>query len=370
MRIATFNIESFFERAVALNEQDWAKGKSALEAFDKLNALLNRQTYTAAAKTKILSLLDVLGLKMADDGGPYAILRQNHGHLLTRHPNGTVEVVATGRADWIGWVELKKQPVDEEATRNTARVLSDLAADVQAFVEVENRIALKEFSDSLIPAVGGTGFDHLMLIDGNDPRGIDVAIGTRGNYSLDRMRSHVDDADAEGIVFSRDCPEYEVVTPGGNHVLFLVNHLKSKGFGKQADNDARRLRQAQRVADLYQQRQAEGVSNVVVLGDFNDTLDSHPLTPFKATDLKAAATHANFDDGGRPGTFGNCTATENFDHILLSPAMFAAMTGGEIFRKGAWGGTNGTLWPHYPTLTKAEEAASDHAAVWIDVDLV
>ena len=29
---------------------------------------------------------------------------------------------------------------------------------------------------------------------------------------------------------------------------------------------------------------------------------------------------------------------------------------------GVWGGKNGTLFPHYPEMTKAAEAASDHAA--------
>ena len=45
------------------------------------------------------------------------------------------------------------------------------------------------------------------------------------------------------------------------------------------------------------------------------------------------------------------------------------MTGGRIFRKGAWGGKNGTLWPHYATMTQAAEAASDHAAIYADIAL-
>ena len=60
---------------------------------------------------------------------------------------------------------------------------------------------------------------------------------------------------------------------------------------------------------------------VAVLGDFNDTPDSDPLAPLLAgTDLRDIATHATFNDGGRPGTFGNCTASQKIDYILLSPA--------------------------------------------------
>jgi len=47
-----------------------------------------------------------LGLAKKDDGGKFALLRQNHGKLLKRKANGQVEVVANGRGDWIGWVEL------------------------------------------------------------------------------------------------------------------------------------------------------------------------------------------------------------------------------------------------------------------------
>ncbi len=36
--------------------------------------------------------------------------------------------------------------------------------------------------------------------------------------------------------------------------------------------------------------------------------------------------------------------------------------------KGVWA-THGTLWEIYPEMTKAVHAASDHAAVWADLDL-
>lgn len=45
------------------------------------------------------------------------------------------------------------------------------------------------------------------------------------------------------------------------------------------------------------------------------------------------------------------------------------MTAGEVFRKGVWGGKNGDLFEHYEEITKPSEAASDHAALWCDVDV-
>jgi hypothetical protein len=45
--------------------------------------------------------------------------------------------------DWIGWLGLKREAVNEDATRNTARVVGDMAADVFALIEVEDRPALQ-----------------------------------------------------------------------------------------------------------------------------------------------------------------------------------------------------------------------------------
>jgi len=81
------------------------------------------------------------------------------------------------------------------------------------------------------------------------------------------------------------------------------------------------------------------------------------------------STHAAFNDGGRPGTYANGTASEKIDYILLSPPLFAGVKQGGIFRMGVWGGKNGDIFPHYPEVTKTGEAASDHAAIWAEVDL-
>jgi hypothetical protein len=34
-----------------------------------------------------------------------------------------------------------------------------------------------------------------------------------------------------------------------------------------------------------------------------------------------------------------------------------------------WGGVNGTLFPCYDEMKKAVDAASDHAAIWAEIDL-
>ncbi len=150
----------------------------------------------------------------------------------------------------------------------------------------------------------------------------------------------------------------------------LVNHLKSKGYGGKVASDAIRCRQAGRIAEIYRDLVDEGRDHVAVVGDLNDTPDSGPLAPLlRDTDLRDISTHPEFDDGGRPGTYGYCTARNKLDYVLLSPALFARATGGGILRKGVWGGKRGTLWPIYDSMTRAVHAGSDHAAIYADVAL-
>ena len=117
-------------------------------------------------------------------------------------------------------------------------------------------------------------------------------------------------------------------------------------------------------------RKAQGIDLIAITGDFNDTPDSDPLSPLLAggSDLKDIFLHPVFDNDGRPGTFGNCTVNQKIDYILLSPKLFAKVKGGGVLRKGIWGGTNGTLFPHYEEITKPIHSASDHAAVWADLE--
>ena len=144
MRIALFNVENLFSRARVLNQDDWAEGKPILNDFSKLNAILVKDTYTDADKATILTSLDNLGLRDSDEN-KFVILRQNRGHLVKRPASGN-EVIANGRGDWIGWLALKTEAVNETATRMTAKVVKDVNADILAVVEAEDRVALSRFN--------------------------------------------------------------------------------------------------------------------------------------------------------------------------------------------------------------------------------
>lgn len=374
-RIGTFNVENLFERPRAM-AGPLTGGNAVLAAHARVNALIAEEQYGPGVRAEILEHLETLGL-LRSDAAALAVLRQVRGRLVRRTGSqaaGTArtEVVATGRGDWVGWVDLVKDRVDELAMTHTARVVADVDADVLAVVEAESRVALKHFTDAgVLTRAGRPVYPHVMVIDGNDDRGIDVGLLTTRPYRIGTVRSHVDDRDSRGrLVFGRDCPEYVVELPGGGTLTVLVNHFKSKGYGTQAESDATRRRQATRTAAIYAALRARGEENVVVVGDLNDTPSSTPLRPLlERTDLRDVSEHPAFLGDGRPGTYGNGTASQKIDYVLLSPALFDRTVGGSVFRMGVWGGTKGTLFPHYDTMTSATHAASDHAALYADVDL-
>ncbi|MET0145277.1 MAG: endonuclease/exonuclease/phosphatase family protein [Ilumatobacteraceae bacterium] len=362
-------MQNLFDRARALSAESWATGRPVLEAYAQINSLLQRETYSEPTKARILELLEQLGL-LRSDQARFAVLRVIRGKLLRRPRAGGAEVVASGRSDWIGWVELTTEDADELALQHTAMVVRDVDADILGVVEAEDRTTLRRFSESLVD-VDGVPFEQVMLIDGNDDRGIDVGILLRGTLPLEHIRTHVFDTDASGVVFSRDCCEYRVRTPDGQLLAVLVNHFKSKGYSEPGDRlgNERRRRQATRVAAIYAACLDEGIERVAVIGDLNDTPLSGALAPLVAdTDLRDISSHPDFDGGPRQGTFQG--GSDKIDYVLLSPALFERATGGGVLRKGVWHGPRvKNPWEMYPTLTAQVHAASDHAAIYADVEL-
>jgi endonuclease/exonuclease/phosphatase family metal-dependent hydrolase len=370
VRLAVYNVENLFQRARVMNQDTWKEGKDVLKWHAELNELLGEVEYSKAGKSRMVALMKSLGLDKADET-PFVILRRNRGELLRRPKGGGVEILAAGRNDWIGSLELIPEPIDEQAMRMTARVMRDVNADLLGVVEAESRPALDQFNRQLVAAVGGTPYDNVMLIDGNDTRGIDVGVCYREPLELDFIRTHVSERRDDGRpVFSRDCAEYRFLTPSGLPLLVMVNHFKSKGYGSPADNDALRKAQASRVRAIYDQRLADGVEYIAVIGDFNDTPDSAPLAPLhKGTSLQDIFRHPTFDDGGYAGTYGLCNATNKIDYLMLSPELFAAVTSGGVFRKGMWPGSRPARWEAYPELEEPVDAGSDHACVFMDFDI-
>lgn len=388
LRLATFNVENLFARAKALNLTTWAEGQPVLAAFDRFNSLAAYAEYSEQDKAEMLTALTVLEILKRDNVGrlvlnpkpftAWALLRENRGDFLKQPRNGSAEIVAIGRSSWIGWVELITEPVNETGTRMTAKVIGEVGADILCVVEAEDRPSLVRFNEELlVPRYG-----HAMLVDGNDPRGIDVGLFCRTDIDIRSVRSHVDVPDPASptghTLFSRDCPVYRLGLPGGTELVLLVNHLKSQSFSS-GNPDALRSRQSTKVREIYDEVRAAGAEFVAVLGDFNKgpTADGkHPtLEPLlgPGTPLTDTAALPVFDPGPRPGTFQSCSLRNRLDYILVSPELAAKITAGGVCRKGLWGAPTNVNpprdWTVFPEITRSVEAASDHAAVWVDIDL-
>ena len=86
---------------------DAGRAEPLSETLAQLDALLEQPAYSDDDRAEIAQLLIRLGLEAGDEGDG-VVLRQIRGRLVRRPPSGGIEVVATGRSDWIGSVEAKE----------------------------------------------------------------------------------------------------------------------------------------------------------------------------------------------------------------------------------------------------------------------
>lgn len=218
-----------------------------------------------------------------------------------------------------------------------------------------------------------------MLIDGNDTRGIDVGIMATAQVDIECIRTNVDTPDpgaAGQHLFSRDCAEYQCQLPGGAAVWVLLNHFKSQSGG----GGAKLLRQAKGVRDIVDALVAAGETNILVMGDLNEGPDvegqsAANLAPLYGANSPLVDAYAlpTFVVGKRPGSFQNCSIDKRFDYIFVSQALAGLVAGGGLERRGLWGTPTNInkpkFWEIYGDIERSEDAASDHAAIFVDINL-
>jgi endonuclease/exonuclease/phosphatase family metal-dependent hydrolase len=354
LKLLSFNVENLFSRARVLNFDDNAVGDDVLAQIGELRAELKKTEY---GKPRILQLYHALK--------EYIEIVEVRGKLFDRYKKN---VVADGVLEWGGFIDFKREKFNEVARANTARVLRAVNADVCCLIEVESRPILKHFCVERLPRTGSfRNYHHLMLIDGNDNRGIDVALASR--FPIRRLRSHVDDRDGSSEIFSRDCLELEVELPGGESLWILLNHFKSKGYGAQATSNARRKRQAQRVAEILQSYDLS-TQMVVVAGDLNDTPTSAPLRPLRNVPRLHDVLALQFPDKADRWTY-HYRRNEQIDYLLVSDPLRDAFTAAGVERRGIFDVqtfSGGAVQP-FSTVTHYTESASDHGAVWAEFSL-
>ncbi len=179
-----------------------------------------------------------------------------------------------------------KNPADQDTI--AARIAA-MDLDVLCAQEVEDIDTLRFFAAQQLAG----RYRYLVLVEGNDPRLIDLAVLSKlplGAVASWQHAVHPDDPTEP--VFSRDLLEVEILHPTQGTRLLTVfnNHLKSQFVpfdqdpvaGKQA-NDERRRRQAETVERIVAARTRPD-SRFVVVGDLNDTPDAPTLAAIAASE--------------------------------------------------------------------------------------
>jgi endonuclease/exonuclease/phosphatase family metal-dependent hydrolase len=371
VRIATFNFENLFSRPTAMADNAGAAGTRAIADHAELNRIIAKPVYAETDRKRLVTLGKRYGLdKRNPPRDAFVFLNKIRGQLYSLSNAGVLSVVATGRADWTGWFELRRADVSWRATYNTARAIAAAEHEIEILVcvEAENRPTAVRFNEQVLGAQFARAFPHVMVIDGNDDRGIDVGILSR--HPIESMRSHVDDRDAAGNrIFSRDCPAFTIALPAGpdgdtKRLVVLANHFKSKRGGDNPADQALRRRQAERAHAIA--RAAETTTPLVLIaGDLNDTPDSAPLAPLWADGYSDVITHPDYPQD-RPGTYETGLASHKFDYLIMSPALRAKLETTGIERRGSY---HPRTWEPFDTVERAADEASDHHLVWADFDL-
>lgn len=365
IRLAAFNLENLFTRPAAMNQETDAAGREAIEDHAAANSIAEKAVYSAADKAKLLELTAKYKWHVKSPPKNALVqLKKIRGSLFRKPATGPVEVVAAGRASWVGWFELLCEDVNWEATENTGLVISEVNPHVLITVEVENRPTLERFNKQVLGAKFGVEYPHYMVIDGNDQRGIDIGLLSR--YPIVEIRSHVDDLRANGEhLYSRDCPEFDIILPGGERVVVIPNHLKSKRNGDDNETKQKRREQAEGAHAIAVAALAR--SPLVLLGgDFNDTPDSEPMAGMLTDGFEDVMSHPSYPTD-RPGTYGTGLKNNKIDYLIMSPTLRGRLQETGIERRGSY---HPNTWSPFPSVTSLTNEASDHHLVWADFDFV
>lgn len=365
-RIATYNVENLFGRAKVLNFANHATGDAKMRKIADLQEILKKPNYSAADRDLAGSLYnelrDVIG---------YNMLRSDVGHYLFRKHDAdgdgvkeTYRLVPTRSDQWLGFLTHDRSYFSDETSRHTARVITEVDADVICINEVESRPVLDDFNTDRL----GKIYPYNILIDCKaDPRGIDVGIYSK--HPIGTVRTNIFSIDDQGKpIFSRDCLEVEILT-GKGPLYLLANHFKSKSGG----GNEKRKAQAREVRRILEERYDLGNQRVVVLGDLNDTPDSDPLSPLLNMN---GLTDVLSSDEGPPAdsrwTYRYQNQFNQIDYILVSGPLAAVIEEVGIERRGmppeALDGSNAGV-ESFGGITNWRNAGSDHAAVYAEFEL-
>ncbi|MBW3095861.1 endonuclease/exonuclease/phosphatase family protein [Pseudohoeflea coraliihabitans] len=313
----------------------------------------------------------------------------------------------------------------DDTRQLTALAIADCFADILCLQEVESLDTLHAFEYGYLFKMAGAGYRQKYLVEGNDGRGIDVAILMREETAqgepivFERLQSHAhltyemldlwdpvlaDRARPGDRIFKRDCLEVDVRVGGKPFTFFLV-HFKSMGPGRNGTPGREwtmpvRQAEARAVRHIISERFGGKTANkrFAICGDLNDYREKVVIEgdrrngfTFEPRREEVSALDLLLDDGfvvnpvERRAVLDRWTLYHTrgpeerhlcqLDYVLLSPRL--AQTSGkavpEIIRAGQ---PYRTIFPpgqaleRYPRTGWDRPKASDHCPVVVEVPVI
>lgn len=229
--------------------------------------------------------------------------------------------------------------LSEDDRTLTAQTLAASKADICALQEIENLVTLTAFHNRYLRRWSRSGYEHRILREGNDTRGIDVGVLSRPRPELITSHAHLtlDDLGIPPLVnqsindraFRRDCLrlDYQIQnTP----LSIFVCHFKSMHGGRWTSRPVRQQESlaVRRLIESHFENPAE--ANWLVCGDLNDFLEQdgridheHGLGPL-VDDGFAVDALMQSDIGALDRWTHHYTGDDTYsalDHFLLSPRL-------------------------------------------------
>lgn len=280
----------------------------------------------------------------------------------------------------------------DDSRQQTAQAIRDTEADLICLQEIDNQQVLDDFHDFYLERTTSVHYGWRRLMEGNDIRGIDVAVMSKRRISV---QSHAqitfDDFGlfnqelrnyglSEGDrIFRRDCLEVNLKVDNKPLTLFVC-HFKSMMDGRDKTRCVRQA-EAQAVRKIIEGKFGGNPGNAdwAVLGDLNDYMfkDGHSDAGHGLGALLDQGFSVNLLErlpGAERWThyFPEDRTKVQLDYILVSPALAAKNPNvqPEIIRSGQ---------PHrvprledlrrYPRTGFDRPKASDHCPVAVTLEI-